>query len=664
MSEVRQRIVNTCVATVQAVPLLLPIGLAAFSAICMILLLTGTFYTWALLAFGLPAAALAIWVARDMPRSYTRPGRPRSQLSVDFLALGLIIIWGAVNLPLAAQHILTDRDPATYTVTAALLTRQHSLALPKPVGFSGLPTVLADSLGFGTSELHANQLYAQGSHLLPALLGVVGKVAGIHAIFYGNVLFGAIALLAFYGFARLIMRPYWALAAVAVLGSCLPFLSFTRDSYTEPLSLLFVFSTLSLLGIARRRDDKYSWGIAGLAAGAIALVRPDAYVSIAALLVCLAIWIIATPSSARVQRLAQAGAFVLPITLLTLLGWLDLTRLSSGYYHDLRFQIMAQIICILWIVVLAIPAIITCWRWQMTEKVRRLITHPRTGNICVALLCLGFGLLLLRALWLFGMATLGKEETLNVQIYSDHTTMLWLCWYLGPLLALIGVGMFIHSWKRLLAGTASLLLPFLCILSADCVLYLLYPHISPDQVWASRRFLPVIFPGFILFGMLGLQAIWPLRSRLPAPLRPFLVLASILALVLPALPSMPFIHTHAFAEASQITNICQTVRPQSVVAWVGDAGAFTTEPTTAFCHATSFSLTATTQLPELQRIAAAQHSSLYLGAFDTQTNLLPYSGPLYRLPTLTYVEPEHTYKKFPLHTISHMQTIVLKRIPT
>jgi hypothetical protein len=246
--------------------------------------------------------------------------------------------------------------------------------------------------------------------------------------------------------------------------------------------------------------------------------------------------------------------------------------------------------------------------------------------------------------------------------------MLWLLWYIGPVLTVAGIAGFAYGWTHLLRGKAAQLLPLFLALGADCALYLLNPNISADQVWASRRFLPVIFPAFIILGVLVLQHasqyIGVRFSRLRLTRRT-VVLAALVAVAGPSLASLPFWTLRPFAELSQTEALCKQLPKNAVVVWVGQEGGFATQPTQAFCGVESLSTTAggadlARQAPQLAALAAAQGKTLLFGASASDSSLLPAAlGSEYQLGELTYAEPEHTYQKFPIHTITHTQSLVL-----
>jgi len=662
------RVRASLVRIIGALPVMLPVGLAAFSVVAMALLVANSFYLPLLLTIGLPVAAGAMWLVRRVVHYAGRPGNERSRARADVLVVLGIIMWVGLNVPFAAQHIRTDRDPATYTVAGAWLATHSNLHIPKPAVLSDLPGITANSLGFNTSALNPNEIYAQGAHLLPALLGVVGKIFGTTAMLHFNVVFGGIALFAFYGFVRVVLKPKWAALSVVALALSLPFIYFSRDTYTEPLTLMLVFSTLTLLLYASRSRKLLPWIVAGMTAGAMALVRIDAYVFLAALEVYAAFRLVTATADERAARLRQTAAFALLATAVAFLGWVDVSQLSSGYYRDLHPEIVAQFYLIAVVTVVLVAAVAVAWKVEILHWFRRQAARLALQRGIIAAIALFFIVLGTRAAWLFVMAITGRADAMPVEAYARGTTMLWLLWYIGPLLTLAGVAGFAYGWTHLLRGKAGQLLPLFLALGADCALYLLNPNISADQVWASRRFLPIIFPAFIILGVLVLQHasryIGARFGRLQLTGQA-VVLAAFVAVAGPSLASLPFWTLRPFAELSQTETLCQQLPKNAVVVWVGQEGGFATQPTQAFCGVESLSTTDSGAglvllAPQLATLAAAQGKILFFGTDGNEESLLPASmGAEHQLGSLTYAEPEHTYKKFPVHTITHTQSLVL-----
>src|SRR5690606_13145851 len=178
----------------------------------------------------------------------------------------------------------------------------------------------------------SSMLVAQGNHLLPALLGTVGRIVGIANMVRINVVIGGIALLAFYSFARQLIPSKWALLATLSLSLTLPFIYFSRDVYTELLALTFTFSALAILLLAQRLRQNSLWVISGLVLGASTLARIDAYLTIAATCTFLVLWVGLAKENDRIKKAQQASLLLGGLLITSLIGFLDLKLLSPSYF--------------------------------------------------------------------------------------------------------------------------------------------------------------------------------------------------------------------------------------------------------------------------------------------------------------------------------------------
>jgi hypothetical protein len=87
------------------------------------------------------------------------------------------------------------------------------------------------------------------------------------------------------------------------------------------------------------------------------------------------------------------------------------------------------------------------------------------------------------------------------------------------------------AWRQLILGRKALM-PFLFAASLTTAVYVLLPSISPDQIWAMRRFLPVTIPALIVTGVLLVE--WAVdRWSIGAQRRSIYVAAVVLLVLVP-----------------------------------------------------------------------------------------------------------------------------------
>jgi hypothetical protein len=439
-------------------------------------------------------------------------------------ALVAVVTWGALNAPYVAEYVLVTRDPGFLTLEAFWLTDHATADLPL-----GSAEAVADAVDAAESDTGAyfpldGALHAQGAKLLPGLLALGGWAGAAHGILVGNLVIGCVALLAVYGLARRLVGPGWALVPVVALGLSLPMLVFSRAAYTEPLNVALVFGALTLSWSAF--DTRAWWRhlLAGALAGATALSRIDGTASVIGFVAGLGLVAAATVLP-RHRRRAQTGLLVAGGASLVLvgIGYLDLRLLSPGYLADLgnQFSLLAGALAatVLLAVVISFPR---AW-----EPVRRLVLRRRRGLSVVAAVAVALVALLLttRFLWLPGyaldpasgyadlVAGLQAREGMPVEpsrSYDDWSVR-WISWYYGwPMVVLAFAGLAVLA-RRAVVRRDPRLLMVLTVVAAPSALYLWRISITPDQVWAMRRLLPVTLPGFLVASAVTLHALWQVR---------------------------------------------------------------------------------------------------------------------------------------------------------
>lgn len=579
---------------IDALPAALPAALATFSTVAVLLLLLGEFkniYIWPLGA--LTALVTFLLVARNF--SLKAPGSEREKKLIGLAALIFISLWTIFNIFYAAQDIIVYRDPGIYATTGEWLKSHDNLSdISVQKLFGNNPHLGVTAAGFGYDIVHPGHLFAQGMHLLPALLGLAGRIGGDGLLLRLNPVIGGVALLAVYGFARCFMRPRWAFLAVTVMAVSLPAIYFSRDTYTEPLAMLFTFGALSLLWIANQTLKYPLWFLAGLTAGAGALTRPDGYLTVAAFAAFGVIYVAMAPLTERRRRLTATGLILAGMAITSLLAWLDITHLAHGYYMtSTGEQIRNQAKGIYAILLLGIITIPVVWRTRILAVADRLTKKWRAPAILILLLAV-LVLLVSRPLWYAGhttapnrlVAALQRASGSPVDPYRSYVeyTPIWVAWYVGPVMAAAGaIGM--AAVAALSAKKRDLLyLPGALTIIGTSLVFFTKIGISPDQVWASRRLLPVVLPGFVVFGTFGLQ--YTYDKYLNRYNLHYLFMATLcsLSILLPLYITYPFLRTRSYTpQLMQIHNVCHALKPGDAVIWVGSTANNAVMTIRSFC---------------------------------------------------------------------------------
>lgn len=652
----------------------IPAALAGFGLMLVLHLLIGQFRVELVLPTGLIAASLAGFFAwRTHQDNATETDRRGG--GIDAIVIAGIVLWTIFNLLFTSQHLFTNRDPATYNLAGFWLVNHQSINIEKPASTKTLDIngLTADSLGFATNPNNTNQIQAQGTHILPALQALAGKFLGSNGILRLNVLFGATALLAFYGFSRLIIRPNWAALGVLVMGLSLPLLFVSRDTYTEPLTMTFTFAGLALLLLAQRSRVKWQWFLAGLVIGATALTRIDAYLTFIGIITAIIIGLMLAKKGKRLLLAQCSGWLMLGLFVMGYVAWLDVSVLSNPYYMAHKQYIFPQLGLIAGLLVFGSIATMLNWKYKLTAKLDRLTSGWRDKAIWVGV-CGFFVVLASRPIWYIGYQN--NEAGVPVRTFSEQT-LNWIIWYIGPVLMALGVAGLSLVIIRLLKKKDSYLLPFITVISVTSLLYLLRPSITADQVWATRRLLPIVIPGFVLLGMWMAQWLyqkksyrWRGRKYNLEIIVTVLVTTSVLS---PLFVTYPFLIRKLYVpQLSQVQAICEQAPKNTTFVWAGEASKFTVQPTRSICGNDSLGLNLVgekaelnrPQLAELASKARASNTPLIIGWFKTDKSKLPLNQPAEKMEisNITFNEIEHTYKRAPRNLINLHQTIYMGEI--
>ena len=557
---------------------------AAVTGLCiplMVLLLAAQFRPALTVPIGVAGAALGVWTVRDR-RLAAAAEQSRSAVWSTAGAVLFAAGWLVYNVRYTAQDVYITRDPATYTITGRWLVDHASVVIHTQPEVFGSP--LHGEVASGSfAVIGPGTLNAQGNHLFPAVLGFAGSIFGSSAIFTTNVVIGALALLVLFGLARRLIGGPAALLVTVAFGIGMPFVYVSRDTYTEPLTMLFLVGSLALIHRAYASWRLRDFAVAGLAAGCAAMVRIDSYPALAAVVAAAFVFAAIAPSGRRGAALVRALALIGGAAVTALLGWLDLVRLSQQYYDSLHGTIVTSLAGVLAALAATVPLLWLAWRPAVRDWLGRPGVRAALARGAVATLSAVFVALALRPLWQTtrGPRNLNLENmqrTSQVAVDGTRTyheqTVHWLALYVGwptVVAAVLGYAwMLVHLLRRRcyqLAGVLALGLSM-------SALYLWNSEIAPDQPWASRRYVPVVLPLVLLAAGYGLRALWRLPRR-RVLLRPLVAAVVVYGLAFTAATTFPMRHVRdENPQRTQLTALCRGVGPDGAVLMLDENAVF------------------------------------------------------------------------------------------
>lgn len=464
---------------------------AVSTPILVALALLGWFET----SFILAALGVCVVVAAFFSRrngSLVYPG------GWDFLALGLLT--GAFALYAhPAEYVLKDRDPGVYTVLAAKLARTGELLTRDP-----LVAAVSSFHEFEYGARHPGFFILGQELVVPQFfpgpfvwLGLGDLAGGVWGGLYVVPVFGALSVgMAFVLGGEIFGR--WA----GLVGAALMAVSYTqvwwaRYPSSEVITQFFVLAGLWSAARFVRGGGVGTGVLAGALLGGAMLVRIDAF------LAALVVPVLVGYDGLLGRPLRRWASVCAPMLLLGGAAALYASTLGERYL-DLIYELHVPDLALrlspylLGGVLLATPAL-----WMLRQRwsgglMSLLVPHGRSIALATAFALLG------GALWAYFVlpepweglpefwgGDAGPRAEFNAY---DRQVAVRMVWFLTPAVAVLGMAGFALAAYRICAARALLLGAVL----AFGVLYVALPNVAPDLPWATRRFVPVVFPGLCL----------------------------------------------------------------------------------------------------------------------------------------------------------------------
>lgn len=444
------------------------------------------------------------------------------------IAVIFVLVVSGLNLAQPGEQLLTGRDPATYLATAGWVAGEGQFLVDARVGpFAEEPDLSFAVPGF--YDLRPDgRLAPEFFHALPALLAIVGQVGGLSAMLLVNPIVGGLALLAVYAMTSRLTGSWAALVALFLVGLSPVFTYFTRETFTEPLALMFTSAGFLLLFGSRASDVRMRF-LGGVVLGGAVLARIDALLLIPVLTAGV-VWSNPTRRESlvpTVRGFVWVSAFALAESMFVspwYVGKLDrpLLLIGGATVGALAFRLLPA------------PFRSSVAKW-VSEQDAVLRSIASVALVSAALFALfirpvlgptsggGYGLgPLLRA------EGLAAEAGRSFSEYSFH----WLLWYLGPVAVVLGIGGLVLMLSGRLGGRHPRdLTIWLAMTVLVTAAYLWRPSINPDHIWVMRRFLPVAIPGIAVAASVAVRRLGGNGRRSQVGVATLVGLTSVIGLV-------------------------------------------------------------------------------------------------------------------------------------
>jgi len=411
-------------------------------------------------------------------------------------ARGLVIalLAGALFWPAYEPHLF-GQDASTYLAGATHLARTHSLAKDDPLAAELTPSLrrqlFRSLLGradhppygrmLGSMVLATPDSAVAYPNFFPAPMvwaalfadSLGARQAGLYA-----PLFAALAVWAFWLFARRRLEPGPAFVVTALVALNAAGYYFARLPLSEPLAWFFLWVGLVALDAWEEDGHPADARLAGLFLGTVGFVRPE-YVAFLGAAIALRM-VLAHPLAIRPCTFGFYGAFAVMAMLTGLEVWLIPGAYTTPIVDALagvRFRLRLG--------------------WAL---------HPMAVALA-GLTVAGLGLVLRRRLgWLrtivyAGVAVMVLGLVLGVAHPRIPRSLDWLGAYLGVPTLVIAVAGLCLVWRERHSTTGDGFFLLLVCMIGGLLIY--NPHVLPSMPWAIRRFVPFLIPSIVLLAALA-----------------------------------------------------------------------------------------------------------------------------------------------------------------
>ncbi len=449
--------------------------------------------------FEVPVVLGALGVCAVVAWAFSRRGEARARPARwDLGALGLVA--GAMMLYAhPAEYVLKDRDPGVYTVAAAKLARTGELLTRDPL--------VGAVASFHEFEHEAKHLgfYIHGVDLVVpqffpgpfAWLGLGNLVGGIWGGLYVVPVFGALAVgMAFVLGGELFGR--WAgLVGASLLAVSYAQVWWARYPSSEIMTQFFILAGLWFAARFVRGGGVGTGVLAGALLGGAMMIRVDAFLA-ALVIPALILHDLLLGRSPRRWASVCAPLLLAGGAMLLYAGTVGERYLNLIYDLHVPDNVLRLSPYLLGGAFLVACAVLVLRRSWSGGYEPLLALHGRKVALLAALAVLGTGLwayFVLPEPWEGLPEYWGGDGSMAEFNAYDRQVAVRMVWFLTPVVAVLGMVGFALAAHRLDVARAL----FLGAVLAFGFLYVALPNVAPDLPWATRRFVPVVFPGLCLF---------------------------------------------------------------------------------------------------------------------------------------------------------------------
>lgn len=434
----------------------------------------------------------------------------------NIIILLFFVLISYLYLAYPTYYIIGGRDQGVYSSLGVYISRTGGLHIHDDF-LTDNYDVVGDVLRLGYPGYYSGyecslssqpgRLIPQFMHLFPTVLAIGYDIGGMPVMFRMNGAIGIISLLAIYFFCTQLLDKKVAFLATVALAFNPSQIWNARITQTEVLSQFLLFFALFLLVFAYKKDRRSFTWLSGIILGLNCLNRIDCQV----FGIGVFVFVIYMAIISR-ERLRFAFEFGLSYALAALLSLTYAYFYSYPYFDDLWHRASLKPLVMINVLLFVIAALVVIIAYMLKKqgkgdktKIRnsyKKFLYIKRHHIAAILAVLLVGLFLYA--YFVRPDTLPASTDINSEEHFTANAMVEFGWYVPEaitLMAIVGLILLIKETN------INAYVVFIVIAMANIVGYIYKPSITPDHIWASRRWIAVSIPSVIIFAMAGMERI-------------------------------------------------------------------------------------------------------------------------------------------------------------
>lgn len=416
-----------------------------------------------------------------------------------------VILFAALCLYVVfpTKYMLAGRDPGLYFLNGIHIAETGSMQYDtdeylnehfeelKDVIHVGYPALFSP-YDFENMDGQPGDISPQFMPMFPSLLAVGYDLKGIGGLIRVNGLISLLSILVIYYF----VKHMFSWKAGALTAACLILnpaqLWGARITETEILSQLLFFFSMYLFEAAWRKKDRRIFALAGVFLGIGAMNRIDTYIYGVGLYFMMAYCILWKPSYKR-DMFSGCLWYTITGAAAYIYGWMFSTAYFIMHHenHSLSLIVGLNVLCMVLVLIIYLLNRGNIWK-QMPNVIRLIVRNQRN---------LGFACIATGVLFLFAYVVRP-----HLKDSFNNRAMVEFCWYTSVIMTVAAIYGIYRAFEKFDEDYERYMV-FVAIAVASMVAYIARPSISPDHIWAGRRWVTVNIPEVLIFGSLGILQI-------------------------------------------------------------------------------------------------------------------------------------------------------------